>query len=74
MTEKSKKLKIDIMITRDGEEVIKGSAYGFEAAEEELGKLERFCKNHTFCGKCGDIVRSEIGFEEGDTLCGRCAY
>ena len=69
----NKKIEIKVIIESNGQEIIQTSAYSFESIYEELGKLERYCKSHTFCSKCGEIVSGDIGFEEGDSLCGNCA-
>jgi len=66
-------MEIEIKITYRGQQIAKADALSFESAEEELGKLERYCKTHTFCSKCGEIVRGEIGFEDGESLCSACA-
>ena len=65
-------MEIEITITHNGEKVVKADALDFESAQEELGKLERYCKTHSFCRKCGEQVESDEGIED-NALCGQCA-
>ena len=69
-------MEIEIVITHNGEEITKANALSFESAEEELGKLERYCKTNNFCRKCGDFISVESGYgianNEEYALCASC--
>lgn len=71
-------LEIKIEVYRNGEMVVRGSGYGWNSAEAEFYKLQRFDekqqeKEKWRCPECGEIREGDERVEAG-MKCGACAY